>query len=33
VLCYLCVLVGWPWKKNNLVQNVESKPLELKTVP
>jgi heme a synthase len=33
VLCYLCVQVGWPWKKNKLVQNVESKPLELKTVP
>ena len=32
VLCYLCVQVGWPWKRNKLVQNVEGKQLELKTV-
>ncbi len=33
VLCYLCVQVGWPWRRKKLVQSVESKPLELKTVP
>ena len=32
VLCFLCVQVGWPWKRNNLTQNIESKQLELKTV-
>ncbi len=33
VLCYFCVQVGWPWKRNRLAQSVESKQLELKTVP
>ena len=27
VLCFLCVQVGWPWKRNNLAQNIESKQL------
>jgi cytochrome c oxidase assembly protein subunit 15 len=27
VLCFLCVQVGWPWKRNNLAQNIESKHL------
>lgn len=33
VLCFFCVQVGWPWKKKKLAQSVESKQLELKTVP
>jgi cytochrome c oxidase assembly protein subunit 15 len=32
VLCFLCMQVGWPWNRNKLLQNRESKPLELKTV-
>jgi cytochrome c oxidase assembly protein subunit 15 len=32
VLCFLCVQLGWPWKRNNLTSNIESKQLELKTV-
>ncbi len=33
VLCYLCMQVGWPWTRNKLVQNVESKQVELHPVP
>jgi cytochrome c oxidase assembly protein subunit 15 len=33
VLCYLCMQVGSPWKRNELAQAEESKQLELKTVP
>jgi heme a synthase len=33
VLCFLCVQVGWPWKRAKLVESGESKQLELKTVP
>ncbi len=34
VLCYLCVQVGWPWRKNKnkLQQPVDSKQLELNPV-
>lgn len=32
ILCYLCMQVGWPWRRNKLAQNVESKPFELKTI-
>lgn len=32
VLCYLCMQVGWPWKRNTQAQVEESKQLELKTV-
>ncbi len=34
VLCYLCMQVGWPWRKNrNKVQQpVDSKQLELNPV-
>jgi len=32
VLCYLCMQVGWPFKRNRLKQNIESKELELNPV-
>ncbi|GAC1403893.1 MAG: heme A synthase [Ktedonobacteraceae bacterium] len=34
VLCYLCVQVGWPWKRNNnkVQHGVDSKQLELDPV-
>jgi len=32
VLCYFCVQVGWPWKKKELAESVESKQLEVKAV-
>ncbi len=34
VLCYLCVQVGWPWRrdKNKVQQAVDSKQMELKPV-
>jgi heme a synthase len=33
VLCFLCVQVGWPWKRRKVAQPAESKQFELKTVP
>jgi heme a synthase len=32
ILCFLCMQVGWPWKRKKLPQEVESKQLSLKTV-
>ena len=32
VLCFLCMQVGWPWKRKKPAQEVESKQLSLKTV-
>ncbi|MDQ2886035.1 MAG: COX15/CtaA family protein [Chloroflexota bacterium] len=31
-LCYLCMQVGWPWRRNRLKQDVKSEELELNTV-
>ncbi len=31
-LCYLCMQVGWPWKRNRLKQGIESEQLELNTI-
>ena len=33
VLCFLCVQVGWPWRRKKVAQSAESTQLELKTVP
>ncbi len=32
ILCFLCMQVGWPWKRKKLAQEVESKQLAMKTV-
>lgn len=32
VLCYLCVQVGWPWRRNKRVHPVDNKQLELHPV-
>ncbi len=32
VLCYLCMQVGWPWRKKRLEQPVEPRQAELHTV-
>lgn len=32
VLCYLCVQVGWPWRRKVLKQNVDAKQVELTSV-
>jgi heme a synthase len=31
-LCYLCMQVGWPWKRNKLPEHVKDEQLELNTV-
>ena len=33
VLCFLCMQVGRPWTRKRPAQEIEGKPLELKTVP
>ncbi len=32
VLCFLCLQVGWPWRRNKLAQNVDSQRLGIKTI-
>ncbi len=32
VLCYLCVQVGWPWRRNRQRQTVDNKQMELHPV-
>lgn len=32
MLCFLCMQVGWPWKRSKLVASAASQPLELERV-